>query len=42
MIALIPYLTTVIALTIYSAQALRKRTLKVEKAKQVGKIKERA
>jgi ABC-type uncharacterized transport system permease subunit len=42
LIALIPYLATVIALTIYSAQALKKRTRKVEEAKQVGKIKESA
>lgn len=40
LIALIPYLATVIALTIYSAQALKKRTRKVGEAKQVGKIKE--
>ncbi|UCF99581.1 MAG: ABC transporter permease [Spirochaetaceae bacterium] len=40
LISLIPYLATVIALTVYSAQALKKRTRKVEEAKQVGKIKE--
>ena len=40
LIALIPYLATVIALTIYSARALKKRTRKVGEAKQVGKIKE--
>jgi len=40
LIALIPYLATVIALTIYSARGLKRRTRKVEEAKQVGKIKE--
>ena len=39
-ITLIPYLVTVIALTIYSAQALKKRTRKVGEAKRVGKISE--
>jgi simple sugar transport system permease protein len=39
-ITLIPYLVTVIALTIYSAQALKKRTRKVAQAKRVGKITE--
>jgi ABC-type uncharacterized transport system permease subunit len=39
-ITLVPYLVTVIALTIYSAQALRKRTRRVEEAKRVGKITE--
>jgi len=39
-ITLIPYLVTVIALTIYSAQALKKRTRRVEEAKRVGKITE--
>jgi simple sugar transport system permease protein len=38
LISLIPYLATVIALTIYSARALKKRTHKVEEAKRVGKI----
>jgi ABC-type uncharacterized transport system permease subunit len=38
LISLIPYLATVIALTIYSARALKKRTYKVEEAKRVGKI----
>ena len=40
LITLIPYLVTVIALTIYSAQALKKRTRKVAQAKRVGKIAE--
>ena len=40
LITLIPYLVTVIALTIYSAQALKKRTRKVAEAKRVGKITE--
>ena len=40
LITMIPYLATVIALTIYSAQAVKKRPRKVEEAKQVGKIKE--
>ena len=38
LISLIPYLATVIALTIYSARALKKRTHKAEEAKRVGKI----
>jgi simple sugar transport system permease protein len=40
LISLIPYLATVIALTIYSARALKRRTRKVEEAKRVGKITE--
>jgi ABC-type uncharacterized transport system permease subunit len=40
LITLIPYAATVIALTIYSAQALKKRTRKVAQAKRVGKITE--
>jgi ABC-type uncharacterized transport system permease subunit len=40
LIALIPYLATVIALTIYSAQALKTRTRRVEQAKRIGKITE--
>jgi ABC-type uncharacterized transport system permease subunit len=40
LITLIPYAATVIALTIYSAQALKTRTRRVEEAKRVGKIAE--
>jgi simple sugar transport system permease protein len=38
LITLIPYAATVIALTIYSAQALKKRTRRVGEARRVGKI----
>lgn len=38
LITLIPYAATVIALTIYSAQALKKRTRRVGEARRVGKL----
>ena len=38
LITLIPYAATVIALTIYSAQALKKRTRRVAEARRVGKL----